>query len=485
MNKVPGLHHIVICTSDMKSQIEFFTDKLGMELQAQCFNTQLRTGITIMVKAKNLTLLFISIILTNGALAASLTAFTHVNVITMLDDKIREDQTVLVSGDRIYSVGPNIEIPEKTIVINARGKYLIPGLAEMHGHTPIPGGDASSQFVKDMMFLYIANGVTTVRGMLGAPGQLDLKKQIEDGDLIGPTLYLAGPSFSGGSITSEAQAISRVEKQVAEGWDLIKVHPGLTRPQYDAMATTAHRLGIRFGGHVPEDVGLVHAIKMGQHTFDHIDGYLQQLDFPDKQVNEAAMQSLVALSRDARVWIVPTLVLWNHVIGLGDAEEKRNWAENVYWPKPQVDRWYQSMKQRGGRGSLAEKRAYSTARSQLLLALYEGGVGILMGTDSPQIFSVPGFSIHREMAAMEDAGMSRYAVLASGTRNVADYLQGSHSLGVIAPGHQADLILTEDNPLVDLSTISALSGVMVRGHWIPSSEINSKLKSIRDRMSRL
>jgi imidazolonepropionase-like amidohydrolase len=403
----------------------------------------------------------------------------------MLDDKIRQDQTVLISGDRIYSVGVDIELPDSATVINTRGKYLMPGLAEMHGHTPIPGGDASSQFVKDMMFLYVANGVTTVRGLLGAPGQLDLKNRIVEGDLLGPTLYLAGPSFSGGSITSDKQAILRVEQQVAEGWDLLKVHPGLNRSQYDAMATTAHNLGIRFGGHVPEDVGLIHAIKMGQHTFDHIDGYLQQLNFPDTQLNEADIQSLVNLSRDARVWIVPTLVLWDHVIGLGNAEEKKNWQENAYWPKKRVDRWYRSMKQRANRGSLADKEAYSKARSRMLQDLHKGGVGILMGTDSPQIFSVPGFSIHREMAAMEKTGMSSYEVLVSGTRNVADYLQGSHSLGVIAPGHQADLILVNDNPLVDLSTISVRSGVMVRGRWIPASEIDSELKSIRDRMSQL
>lgn len=440
-------------------------------------------GSTTMANIIKLFLLSIFIISANGALAAPLTAFTHVNVVTMLDDKIRQDQTVLVSGDRIYSVGADIELPDSATVINARGKYLMPGLAEMHGHIPIPGG--GSQFVKDMMYLYVANGVTTVRGMLGAPGQLDLKKQIDEGNLLGPTLYLAGPSFSGGTITSEKQAVSRVKHQVAEGWDLLKVHPGLTRSQYDAMASTAHKLGIRFGGHVPEDVGLVHAIKMGQHTFDHIDGYLQQLNFPDTKVNEADIQALVALSRDARVWIVPTLVLWDHVIGLGNAEEKRNWQENIYWPKQRVDRWYRSMKQRANRGNLADKQAYSETRTRMLRALHDGGVGILMGTDSPQIFSVPGFSIHREMAAMEKTGMSSYEVLVSGTRNVADYLQASHSLGVIAPGHQADLILVNDNPLIDLSTISVRSGVMVRGRWIPASEIDSELKSIRDRMSQL
>jgi len=415
---------------------------------------------------------------------AKIVAFTEVNVVSMQDDRISTNQTVLISGDRIHSIGPDIEIPKNATVIHAKGKYLMPGLSEMHGHTPVPGGDTKSQFVADMMFLYVANGVTTVRGMLGAPGQLHLKTLIEDGELIGPTLYLAGPSFSGRSVSSEAQAVVRVEQQVASGWDLLKVHPGLTRAQYDAMANTAHRLGIRFGGHVPEAVGLVHAIKMGQHTFDHIDGYLQQLNFPDESLDELKLEQLVTLSHDARVWIIPTLVLWDHVIGLGDADVKMRWPENVYWPKQQVDRWYQALKRRSANGSLDKKQQYSDMRSRVLLALHKGGVGILMGTDSPQIFSVPGFSIHREMAAMREAGMSAYEVLVSGTRNVADYLQGSRALGVIAPGQQADLILVHENPMKNLSTIEHRLGVMVRGKWIGVEEIEYRLEMIKTRMSR-
>ncbi|MCH7743645.1 MAG: amidohydrolase family protein [Proteobacteria bacterium] len=421
--------------------------------------------------------------LPNHCLAKNLTVFTEVNVVSMQDEGIIKNQTVLISGNRIHSIGSDIEIPKDATVIHAKGKYLMPGLSEMHGHTPVPNGDANSQFVADMMFLYVANGVTTVRGMLGASGQLSLKTLIADGELIGPTLYLAGPSFSGSTVSSEAQAVARVEQQVAAGWDLLKVHPGLTLAQYDAMANAAHRLGIRFGGHVPEAVGLIHAIKMGQHTFDHIDGYLQQLNFPNEPLDELKLKQLVTLSRDARVWIIPTLVLWDHVIGLGDADVRMQWPENVYWPKRQVERWYQALKQRSANGSLEKKQRYSHMRSRMLRLLHKGGVRVLMGTDSPQIFSVPGFSIHREMAAMQEAGMSAYEVLVSGTRNVADYLQGSHALGVVAPGQQADLILLHENPMQNLSRIKNKLGVMVRGNWITSEEIEHRLLMIKKRMS--
>lgn len=409
------------------------------------------------------------------------TVFVDVNLIPMTANTVVADQDVLIQGERIIAIGKDITLPEGTRVINGKGKYLMPGLAEMHGHTPVPEGNPDTDFVRDMMFLYVANGVTTVRGMLGAAGQLQLREMAQEKQVLGPTLYLAGPSFSGNSISSAAEAELRVRQQVGEGWNLLKVHPGLSRDEFDAMATTASKLGIRFGGHVPQEVGLMHAIRMGQHTFDHIDGYIQHLGFPQKPMDNSELNDIVRISRDAGVWIVPTLVLWDHVIGLGDADASMQWPELNYWPKTEVNRWYTALKNSSGRSPQAMLQAYSDARNQILKALSDGGVGILMGTDSPQIFSVPGFSIHREMAAMSKAGMSNYEVLASGTRNVGIYLQGEDAFGVIAPGQRADLILANGNPLENLAAVADRAGVMIRGQWLAESEIQSRLSEILKR----
>ena len=131
-------------------------------------------------------------------------------------------------------------------------------LAEMHGH--IPGGTAPRELVDHVLFLYVATGITTVRGMQGAPGQLDLREASKRGEIVAPNLYLAGPQFSGNSVKSAEDATARVRQQKSEGWDLLKVQEGLSVPAYDAMAKTAKEVGIRFGGHVPDDVGLLHAI---------------------------------------------------------------------------------------------------------------------------------------------------------------------------------------------------------------------------------
>ena len=388
-------------------------------------------------------------------------------------------QTVLVRDGLIYAVGRDLDIPETSSRIDGRGLHAIPGLAEMHGHTPVPQGNPDSDFVRDMMFLYVANGVTTVRGMLGGPGQLELRQRVNDGEVLGPTLFLAGPSFSGQSISSPGQAAKRVLAQKRAGWDLLKVHPGLTVAEYDTMAIAARQQGIRFGGHVPAGVGLRRAIAMGQHTFDHIDGYLQQLNVPQQAMDPDALAELVTLSRESGVWIVPTLVLWDYVIGLGDADKLIEQPDNDYWPQNQVRGWYLSMKNR--QGDQRALRAYSHARSSVLKALHEGDVGILMGTDSPQIFSVPGFSIHREMAAMQSAGMSPRAIIESGTENVARYLQGHRAIGRIAPGYQADLILTEDDPYENLATLRRPVGVMVQGRYLDRLALDEGLRAIRQK----
>ena len=191
-------------------------------------------------------------------------AFINVNVLPMDAERILHGHTVLVRGDRIIQVGPvaEVTVPAQALRVDGAGKYLMPGLAEMHAH--IPSHQESQAFTEAVLFLYVANGVTTARGMLGAPNQFELREKAQRGEIVSPTLYLAGPSFSGRSIQSPEEAIQQVQQQKHEGWDLLKIHPGLTRAAYDAMATTAQQVGMRFVGHVPAEVGLLHALEMGR-----------------------------------------------------------------------------------------------------------------------------------------------------------------------------------------------------------------------------
>ena len=401
--------------------------------------------------------------------------FVDVNVVTGDSEKVIENQTVVVEGDRIVSVGPagQVNVPAAATRIDAAGKYLMPGMAEMHGHIPRPG----SPDLERVLFLYVANGVTTVRGMLGYPNQLTIRDQIRSGEMVGPTLYLAGPSFSGSSINSPEEAEKQVRQQKAEGWDLLKVHPGLTREEFDAMARTAKEVGMRFAGHVPADVGLLHALESGLETVDHLDGFIEHLGGDQATVPETQLRDIARRTREAGAWVVPTMGLWETLLGANSLETLNSYDGLKYIPQPQLESWAAAYRERVGRSDFSREKALRVAenRKRLLRALSEEGVKILFGTDSPQQFSVPGFSIHRELAAMREAGMSPAEIIRSATANPGAYFSSQDKFGLVKPGMRADLILLEENPLADVGAIRKRVGVMLRGRWIPETEIQSRL----------
>jgi imidazolonepropionase-like amidohydrolase len=415
--------------------------------------------------------------------AAGTTAFVNVSVVPMDRERVLQNQTVVVRDGRIVAVGPadRTAVPSGATRVEGRGKYLLPGLAEMHGHVPPP--QAPAAFTEDVLFLYVANGITTVRGMLGAPGQLELRERAKRGELVSPNLYLAGPSFNGNSVSSPAQAEQMVRQQKKEGWDLLKVHPGLTRGEYDAMARTARAEKIRFGGHVPEEVGLSHAIEMGQETFDHLDGYLEELEADQgAPLDSAALAALVRKTRAANGWVVPTSALWETLVGAVSLDSLRGFPELRYMPPNMVQNWVAAHEKRlaDPQYDSAAARRLARNRVELLRALHQGGVRILMGTDAPQQFSVPGFSLHREMRKMTESGMSPYEVLVTGTRNVGAYFAASDKFGTVAPGQRADLLLVDGNPLEKLDNLARRSGVMVRGRWLSEADIQARLSKIAE-----
>jgi imidazolonepropionase-like amidohydrolase len=415
-----------------------------------------------------------------SAAKAAVAAFVNVNVVPMDRERVIENQTVIVRDGRIAEIGPanKIKVPDGATRIDGAGKFLMPGLAEMHGHIPPP--NAPKAYTEAVLFLYVANGITTVRGMLGAPNQLELRDRANRGEIVSPALYLAGPSFNGNSVNSPEQAVSMVRQQKQEGWDLLKVHPGLTRDEYDAMAKTAKEVGIRFAGHVPADVGIIHALEMGQETIDHVDGYIEYLNGDAGPVDEAKLADVVRRTKAAGAWIVPTMALWETLVGHTDLNTLAAMPELKYAPPQQVDQWKTLHRNRLSNPNFDRKKAelIVTNRMRILKALHEGGVRILLGTDAPQQFSVPGFSIHREMALMVKCGFTPYQIIHSGTKNVGEYFKGKDNFGTIEAGKRADLILVEGNPLKDVANIARRAGVMTRGHWLPESEIRKRLDAI-------
>jgi imidazolonepropionase-like amidohydrolase len=410
-------------------------------------------------------------------------AFTNVSVVPMDSHRVLADHTVTVANGRITALGPAAatHVPDGAVRIDGRGKYLMPGLAEMHGH--VPAANSGKDFVDDVLFLYVANGVTTVRGMQGAAGQLELRKAVQRGDLMAPTLYLAGPAFSGTSVRTPEEASARVLEQKNEGWDLLKVLGGLSVDAYTAMARAAKEVDIPFGGHVPSAVGVTRALEMGQETFDHLDGYAEQLNGVTRPIEEQALQDLVARTKKAGAWVVPTFVVWETLRGPVTLDSRTALPELRYMPPETVRQWTTSLENRlkNAQFNAIEAKQYIDNRLRILWTLHAAGVGILLGSDAPQQFNVPGFSIHREMKRMTDAGMSTYDIIKSGTANVGQHFKAQDEFGTVAVGKRADLILLDANPLEDLANIQRQAGVMVRGRWLPQSEIQTRLDQIAAR----
>lgn len=394
-------------------------------------------------------------------------AFTNVNVVPMTGPNVMADQTVVVQNGRITAVGPasRINVPGNAVRIDGRGKYLMPGLAEMHGH--IPG--ANIQFAERVAFLYVAGGVTTVRGMQGHPSQLELRRRINAGEIIGPRMFLAAPPLSGNSASDPATAERMVRSYKEAGWDLLKIHEGLAPDVYERIAQTARALNMPFGGHVPNGVGVRAAMAAGQSTIDHLDNYVDIIN-DDMDIAQVAEETV-----KAGVANVPTMPLWEVLRGLHDPASMMDRPELRYMPPQVVQQWRNTAANIRAQTNIDYARREIEIRNKLLKALSDAGAVLLMGSDAPQLFSVPGFSIQREMESWVAAGVPVYKVLEAATVNVARHFGDETNSGTVAPGKRADLLLLEGNPLEDIRNVARKAGVMVNGRWLPWAEIEKQL----------
>ncbi len=425
-------------------------------------------------------------------------AFTNVHVVPMDQERVVRDQTVIVGDGRIVAIGAAgaAELPPNATIVDGQGGYLLPGLAEMHAHVP-PSADPPREELEEILFLFVANGVTTIRGMLGAPYQLELREEIRRGETLGPDFYVGAPSINGNTAPTPAAVDSLVRAHQAAGYDLLKIHPGVSLEVWDRMVEVAREVGITYAGHVPTEVGIHHAIETGMSTVDHFDGFLQATRREGVEpVSRAELyratdhEALEALARKAAehgVWQVPTQYLWNHLNGYVDPDEILSLEEFRYIP-PQLRESYRERADNNRNNpeiTPESHAAHAEMRQEFLAASHRAGVPILMGTDSPQLFNVPGFAIHREIPLMEDAGMSPYEVLLTGTRLVAQYVEedlgGEGDFGTVEPGKRANLILLGRNPLEDLGALEDRAGVMVGGVWLPRAEIEARLDAIAAR----
>jgi imidazolonepropionase-like amidohydrolase len=424
--------------------------------------------------------------------------FTSVNVIPMDSERVLTDQVVVVKNGKIVSVGKTgkVKYSKTAHIIDGKGKYLIPGLTEMHAHVP-PVDDLEP--MKEVLMLFACNGVTTIRGMLGHAKHLELRKIINNGEITGPRFYTSGPSFNGNTVTSAAQGADMVRAQKKAGYDFLKLHPGLTVEKFNSISSTAKAENIPFAGHVSFEVGVWRAIDAGYATIDHMDGFIEGLVpgienmteqdagffgmYLVNKIDTSRIQKLMSGLRSAGIGVVPTQALAERWMFPAEVETFANAAEMIYMNNQTLTNW-RSQKQsmlNNPKYQATDMNAYIKLRRRLIYECEKNGVRLLLGSDAPQVFNVPGFSLHHELGYMVDAGLTPYEALKTGTVNVAAFFRRSGEIGQIKPGMVSDLVLLNGNPLQDIHQTKNIAGVMLRNNWLPKTFIDQQLKALEKR----
>ncbi len=443
-------------------------------------------------------------------------AFINVNVIPMDRERVLQNQTVIIRNGRITEIGDaaKVKAPKGALQIDGRGKYLLPGLIDMHTHL-FSDDDFPDNLAGDELTLMLANGVTTARLMIGTPEHLAMRAKIAQGEMISPTLYVASPQLSGRAsgnpfngfvVTTPEQARDAVRKSKAAGYDFIKLTNYITRPVYDAAIETAKELGIRVVGHVDTQVGVQRALEAGQQI-EHLDAYLEAVlkdDSPIKAsvsdmglfrkqnwqsldyIDENKVKQIAQATAKAGIYSTPTLTFFKITFGIGASDEEiRSRPDYQFVPLKKRDSWFAAGKRIwASPPSEARRREYVRVRNLLVKEIHQAGGKIMAGSDSPDWFLLYGWSLHRELQSLVEAGLTPYAALEAATRTPAEYLKALDSFGTIARGKRADLVLLEANPLDNITNTEKRAGVMVRGKWLPETELKKMLNEIAPRFQK-
>jgi len=418
---------------------------------------------------------------------------TNVSVIPMTRDTILFNQNVWIKEGRILNINAET-LPKTANIIDGNGKYLIPGLSEMHAHIPT-SKDGDDSAVKEILFLYLSQGVTKIRGMLGDPYHLGLRSAAAEGKILSPRIYTSSPSLNGNSIPTPEDAITKVTQYKKDGYDFLKIHPGIKLEVWEALEKTANQVGIPFAGHVPTAVGIHRALESQYKTIDHLDGYLEGL-VPQSQdvdpnengffgynftplLDESLIPDLVTKTLQNNVAIVPTQTLFSRWFSPVPIEELASEKEMKYVAPKMMFTWRQ-MRTQYARDNFSKEQweKFMDYRIKILKEMDARGVTFLLGSDAPQVFNVPGFSIHHEMKDMSDAGISNYKILQSGTINPAVFFHTKGHVGKIIVGAPSDLILLNANPLENIQNAQKIEGVMIGKKWLPKEMIEARLDKI-------
>jgi hypothetical protein len=430
----------------------------------------------------------------------------HINIIDIENGNVKKDQTVCVEGKRIKSISSGILKDNIYPVYDCTGKFLIPGLWDMHIHD---GGDSATRF--EYIPLFLANGVTGVRDMWGSEEMLKLRDDIKDEKFVGPRMIVGSPIIDGVnpfykrslSAKTEREGRDYVDSLSDAGYDFIKIYNFLREPVYLAITDECKKKRIPLGGHLPIEIGLEEALDAGQRSFEHnlnINRYLtgrekelliwshhyldtigfahnikfiihnEPLDISQKDffLSDSIMHKMI----ENRVAIVPTLIAaQGKSVKVEELAKRTKGLE--YLSQDIVDSWMQT--------PTSLPIQFEQTRGEAAKFLINKGILILAGTDVNNPFCVPGFGLQQELINLHNAGLSNLQVLQTATINPAKFLYREKELGTVAVGKLADLLILDDNPLLDISNTQKIYAVIVNGKYLSKSDLTNMLKAQKKR----
>lgn len=453
-------------------------------------------------------IVFISCSKTENAEANDHYIIQNVNVVDVENGIINENQNVTILNDKIISITNHSSGDfGDAIAINGEGKYLIPGLWDMHTHYNWNYEYSSS--------LLIANGVVGVREMWGDMDQIEkIRKNIKKGKLIAPDTYTAGVIIDGepkiwkGSIevTGREEAIEEAQDQINDGVDFLKIYSNLSRESFYAIAEKSKESGVPFAGHVPSSITMWEAIEAGQQSTEHLYGLLEACSNDQdglKEINNTnrfspekseflvntfdknKFDSILSVLSKSDTWISPTLIVLKQISNLDDASMSDD-PRMKYMPQSIHEMWNPSedfrFKDSGAAYYNAQRSKFELLQS-LMGDMEKAGVKIIAGTDFPNPYCFAGFSMHDELELLVEGGMSNIGALRAATINPAIFMKKDNQ-GLIKEGFLSSLVLLNDNPLEDISNTKNIEAVFLRGKYMDSAALDNLLQEAKEYVSK-
>ncbi len=438
-------------------------------------------------------------------------------IIDVINNKVIKDRIVVIEGNKIIAVDNKANIPEQATIINAKGKYLIPGLWDMHTHNSL-----RKDRITYFMPLFLANGITGIRDMasdMSSDEMMKLQKEIETSKMLGPRVgamtgkVLDGPPrpdttmFTYPADTAVAKQLVRSYKK--QNLDFIKVYNMLAKDIYVAIADESKKNNILFAGHVPFSVTAAEASQLGQYSIEHLSDILISVSATENELRAelAASKSINALQSSNKrmevnfkaaqtyskekalalfsifvrneTWQCPTLRNLQIVTTDANVNKLLNDPRTKYFPNSIKENWKRVLLLRTT-GDSAQRTVFFQQTLKLVGDMYNAGVKLLAGTDLASNFLMPGFSLHDELSLMVEAGLSPLAALQTATINPARFLQRDKDLGTVEKGKLADLVLLDDNPLDNINNTRKIYAVIVNGKLLQRSDLDNMLLKVEE-----